>query len=101
MMDAESKRQGFDLMKSLIQQATGKCPVINKGLSENEGNAKYVDHARKLLVDYAHPKLKAIEVENNEPVRIIIDDLTAAKPRTATSRKKAPVRKKVAIRKKP
>lgn len=81
-----SKKHGFDLMESLILQASGKDEVVlGKAGTIHElepaDRARMIDFARSTLAGYVWPKLKAIEVSTPEPVSLTIVDLTT-KPKS-------------------
>lgn len=67
--------RGFDLLDALVRQAQGEDVLMFRGV-EPEVRASLMSAARKLLVDYTYPRLKAIEVTQTEPVRIEVVDLT-------------------------
>lgn len=63
LFDAESARQGFDLMATLVGMA-----------NDPDLAAEMRIRAMGTIVPYAYPKLKAIEVAQTEPVKIVLID---------------------------
>lgn len=79
-----SKKHGFDLMESLILQASGKDETILgvAGTSmelEPSDRAKIMDSARSTLASYVWPRLKALEISTPEPVTVHVVDHSSKK----------------------
>ena len=72
-LEALQKTHGFDLVELITQQALGTDDTMYAGM-DAEAKAPFMASGRKMLQDYAYPKLKAMEVTNTEPKRIILVD---------------------------
>ena len=67
---------GYDIIESLIEQALGLDADLFRGLEASE-RANLMVRARERLLEYTYPKLKAIETEQLEPTRVIVEDRTS------------------------
>jgi hypothetical protein len=72
-LEALQKKHGFDLVELMTAQALGTDETMYAGM-EPQDKAPFMNSARKTLQEYAYPKLKSMEVQNVEPVRIILVD---------------------------
>lgn len=70
-LDEVCKARGYDLIESLVATAQGE------DIARDEPNIAF--QARRLLTEYAYPKLKALDVAVVEPVTVVVRDLSAEK----------------------
>ena len=71
-VDALCKKHGFDLVESLVLGAQGVDPVLRTNGNEDQ----HAIACRKLLTDYAYPKLRAQEIATEGVTEVRIVDAT-------------------------
>lgn len=72
-VDRLCEARGFDLVQAVVEQAMGIDPILFDGLTPAE-RAPLISQGRRTLLDYAYPRLKAVEHSVAQPVRVVIRD---------------------------
>lgn len=72
-LEALQVKYNFDLPELMVRQALGTDETMY-GDMDYEAKAPYMSQARRTLQEYAFPKLKSMEVQNTDPIRIILVD---------------------------
>ena len=72
-VDTLCKARGFDLVQAVVEQAMGVDSILFDGLTPAE-RAPLISQGRRTLLDYAYPRLKAVEHSVAQPVRVVIRD---------------------------